>query len=270
MIKGEAFIKYMEILQETISDFVVLITNDDGSIYFSGTVFHGNDRKFIITAKHCLKDISNTQTIRVSSTKNNLGCRIRKPSCIYLEDIDLGLIYLTEEQYCELRVKARGISAINSNSAGQKKDIYTIGFPSQIVEQKNKIYHPKPFFYRSIVSERYPSKDEFSDNSERKYFFVEWDETDTTRLDNDRIQIIKLQGISGAGVYTTIPLDENSQVWDFTNLEFAGIISSVNTTARLIKCVRSEYIFKLLGARLEFKLNDEKNKKTNQNIKSKK
>lgn len=259
MISGEAFNKYIDTIAEAIFESVVLIVSDNGTNYFSGTVLQGNKENFIITAKHCLKDISDPETIQIFSKKNNNGLKVIGPKYVYLDDVDLGLINLTKEESEILKVRAKNISTINSNAAGAKKEIYTIGFPAQLIEEKNKIYHPRPVFYRSIISERFPNKEEFSDNAEHKYYFVEWDEYNTINLDKIKLSPIALQGMSGAGVYTTIPLDEESQIWDFTNLEFSGIISSVNRKAKLIKCVRSEYVLRFLGAKLEFKRIEKRN-----------
>lgn len=261
MITGEAFNKYMETIAEAIFESVVLIVSDNGFNYFSGTVLQGNNEIFIITAKHCLKDIIDPQSIQIFSKKNNNGLKIIDPKYVYLDDVDLGLIYLTKEEIEILKVREKDVSNINSNEAGARKEIYTIGFPAQMIEEKSKIYHPGPFFYRSVVSERRPTKEEFNDNSDQKYFFVEWDENNTIKLDKTKLSPIALQGMSGAGVYNTIPMVKESQIWNFTNLEFSGIISSVNRKAKLIKCVRSEYVLEFLGAKLEFKMKENRKDK---------
>ncbi len=240
-------------MAESMMTYAILVSNDTASIYFSGTAITHDGDAWILTAKHCLKELDITKGLRIVSNSYSSGVLILNPKHCYLEDADLGLIFIPPDYLRQLNITPRNIKTFNSNTAHPRKEVYFFGFPASIVNVQGNIVHPTPLYYRSIVSERWPSKEEFNSHSEKNTFFLEWDEKNTIDAKNAIMPAIKLPGISGSGVFVTKRLNDTSGIWDFTDLELAGIVSSVNISAKLIRCTRAEYALKFFGASIDIK-----------------
>lgn len=253
MIQGESLELFLNTMAQSMMAYAVLISSEDASTYFSGTIIAHSEDAFVLTAKHCLKELDISKRIRIVSNSFSSGILVPSPKHCYLEDVDLGLIYVSPEHIDLLKVSPRNINTFNSNTASPGKEVYFFGFPFSIANVKGNVLHPTPLYYRSVVSERWPGKDEFEGHSEKNTFFLEWDESNTVDTSNTIMPAIKLPGISGAGVFVTKTLNDTSTFWDFTDLQLAGVVSSVNRSARLIRCTRAEYGLKFFGATIDIK-----------------
>jgi hypothetical protein len=253
MLQGESFELFLNTMAKSMMSYAVLISNTDGSLYCSGTAIINDGDACILTAKHCLIDIDITKGVRIVSSSYSAGVLLLSPKYCYLEDVDVGFIYLSSEQIAQLKILPRRITTINSNTAGPGTEAYFFGFPSSIVNVQGNVIHPTPLYYRTIVSERWPSEEEFDHHSKKDTFFLEWEENNTVDISGTTMPAIRLKGISGAGVFITKLENDSSVLWDFTDLQLAGIVSSVNIGAKLIRCTRSEYALKFYGAALDIR-----------------
>jgi len=246
MIQGESYNIFMNSLGSHIIQSIGFITSDNGYNQFSGTFISHLDKKYLVTAKHCIKDIIDFDTLVICTEKNASGIIYPKPRLAYLEDVDIGRIEIPDEMFASLKCTSIPSAIVNNNSPCRGKDVFIMGFPSSEVKKEENTYYPTPFFYRSKVSERWPKgTNEFEYFRPEKHFFIEWDHNNTIDLKKNKIKTFPLQGISGCGVFTIIPPAKDSIVWDFTQLEFTGVISSVNRQVGLIQSVKSEHVLRL-------------------------
>jgi hypothetical protein len=71
---------------------------------------------------------------------------------------------------------------IRHNVKQHGTEAYFFGFEVGIVNVKGNVIHPTPLYYRTVVSERWPSAVEFDHHPKENTFSLEWEEENAVGL----------------------------------------------------------------------------------------
>lgn len=242
-------------LRQAIAEYIIksvaVFLSDGGSNQFSGILLKAQDRYFSITAGHCIQDIRDASSLRISTFERQSPGVIVEPLHFgRIPEQDLGLIELRFDKAKELNASWIDLSSINSNHASPGAHVCMLGFPSQLISAQGGEEHiasPQGFLYFSLVTSRTPSAVLRRAPDPQYDFFVEWERDNVVIPESGTpLPSINPEGMSGCGVFVIHP-PSTGQVWSPTSMRLAGILSSYIEGDNLFRCNRIEHVLSLIG-----------------------
>ncbi len=221
-MKNKAITEYVEkVIIPIIFDYTDNNGNRTAGTYGTGTLFQFNEKSYLITAGHVIKDIDKIKEFigiplgRVNAQVYTFGgCRFHYPSDPKIrEKYDVGIVELTDDIVQELIKRYCFLSYGNVSKVHYDRDFYISGYPfsySKLDNQQDRIIG-KPFRFMSMPKR--PESSDFKYYDPSAHILIKYSDVHYANgiEQNKEVAPQKLGGISGCSVWNYI--DETEGVW---------------------------------------------------------
>lgn len=227
-------------IQKTVAEACLKMTciftcdpSDTDFVVFSGVFFQDDGHYYVLTAKHCLKDIQRPETISLSSygaqtlnAKVALLQKVEVKNTLIKTDIDISIIELSPDYACRLNTEWVSREMI-AEVITIGDPVYVVGFPKEILTRSSigkRVIHPTPFAIFSMVTDPPNSESVLNPINTDVDFFIPYQKLkDKKKGDHNPHP----GGMSGCGIFTFNTFNlASGELWT-PNIRLLGIQSSL-------------------------------------------
>jgi hypothetical protein len=241
--------KIIAVATQSVIPCVAGMAADGGGHVFSGTFVRLETECFVLTARHCLEDIKDRRSLRVTAASSGVSIGhegiqghfwATSPDDPIGSDapprLDIGLLWLHKTAAHSLQPDWINLDRLRSDAAVPGARVVLAGYPSALAAKSGAL---ELMLHISEVSEETPAGLR-SEPKQHVDVFIRYDPEDIVdlrRLTKDGTAAP--HGLSGSPVFVIQQVD-GSELWTPDSLQLAAVQSSFLPRMRLLRATRTE------------------------------